>query len=203
MTTSDQRMHLEREDVTVSGQFSENEPTTTATPMTTVMSSGHHTKSFFHSDDTTYLFKEWMLTSASDTVIACLVLFLVAIAYEGIKTYQKELLKKKYSHSNCYPVATQATADRTNCESRPWLRQMFSVLHLLSTVVHVFQVIIGYALMLAVMTMNVWLVVAVISGAGCGYFLFSWKRRQAANESADNCYLNKSFVGDFNATGFK
>jgi copper transporter 1 len=208
-TVSDHRMHLEREDVTVSGEFVENEVTTQliGADQDSVASAGHQMKTFFHTSyGDVYLFKEWILSSASDTVIACLVLFVVAIAYEGIKTYQNQLLKKKYSHGNCYPVASQTASDSSNVchDSRPWIRQMFSLIHVVSTLLHVVQVTLGYALMLAIMTFNVWMVLAVVSGAGLGYFAFSWKRRAAASDSVvDNCYLNKSFVGDFNTTGFK
>jgi len=38
------------------------------------------------------------------------------------------------------------------------------------------QVVLSYVLMLIVMTYNVWLCLAVILGAGSGYFFFGWKK---------------------------
>lgn len=43
----------------------------------------------------------------------------------------------------------------------------------MQTVMHVVQVVLGYLLMLVVMTFQVYLGVAVIIGAGLGYFLFA------------------------------
>lgn len=45
--------------------------------------------------------------------------------------------------------------------------------HLTQTIMHVVQVVLGYLLMLVVMTYQVYLGVAVIVGAGLGYFLFA------------------------------
>lgn len=211
-------MHLEREDVTLGGDQLENEGTTEGLhyssghgmPADGEHSGGHAMmKMYFHtSNGDTYLFKDWVLSADSDIMFACLALFTMAIIYEAIKTFQKVLLAKKFSHSNCYPVASTAAANgdvRGNChESHHWLKQMFAWYHLLSTLVHVLQVCLGYSLMLAIMTFNVWLCVAVITGAGIGYFLFSWQRSDSNNDSStESCFLNKSFVGDFNETGFK
>ena len=53
---------------------------------------------------------------------------------------------------------------------------MISGSHLTQTVLHVVQVFVSYCLMLVFMTYNVWLCLAVILGAGAGYFFFGWKR---------------------------
>ena len=57
------------------------------------------------------------------------------------------------------------------CRSR-----MLTCSHLVQTLLHIFQVIISYCLMLVFMTYNVWLCAAVALGAGMGYFVFGWKR---------------------------
>ena len=46
-------------------------------------------------------------------------------------------------------------------------------LHIIQTLLHMLQVTISYFLMLIVMTYNVWLFIAVVLGAGTGYFLFA------------------------------
>ena len=53
---------------------------------------------------------------------------------------------------------------------------IFSLAHLLQTLLHILQIVISYFLMLIFMTYNVWLCIAVALGAGCGYFAFGWKR---------------------------
>ena len=62
-----------------------------------------------------------------------------------------------------------------------------SKLHLLQTVLHMLQVFLGYLLMLAFMTYNVWLCVAIILGAGSGYFLFGWNSVAISN-LGDHCF---------------
>lgn len=42
---------------------------------------------------------------------------------------------------------------------------------------HMLQVFISYLLMLIFMTYNVWLALAVVLGAGAGYFLFGWRKK--------------------------
>ncbi|CAG0885180.1 unnamed protein product [Cyprideis torosa] len=48
--------------------------------------------------------------------------------------------------------------------------------HLIQTGLHMLQILVSYVLMLIFMTYNVWLCLAVILGAGCGYFIFGWKK---------------------------
>ena len=50
---------------------------------------------------------------------------------------------------------------------------MFSLAHLSQTILHVVQLLLGYFLMLVVMTYQVYIGLAVIIGAGLGYFLFA------------------------------
>lgn len=39
------------------------------------------------------------------------------------------------------------------------------------SVLHIFRVLVGYILMLCVMTMNLWILASVVLGCGIGYFL--------------------------------
>ncbi|XP_043260609.1 high affinity copper uptake protein 1-like isoform X2 [Colletes gigas] len=58
---------------------------------------------------------------------------------------------------------------------------LFSKIHLLQTIVHVVQTVIGYFLMLIFMTYNVWLCLAVALGAALGYWLFAWEKSTGDN----------------------
>ena len=53
---------------------------------------------------------------------------------------------------------------------------MLSCAHLVQSLLHILQVTISYLLMLTAMTYNGWLFISIVTGAGAGYFLFSWKR---------------------------
>ena len=50
------------------------------------------------------------------------------------------------------------------------------VLHLVQSALQVIQVGVAYLLMLAVGTYNVWVFLAVVSGASAGYMGFGWTR---------------------------
>ena len=52
--------------------------------------------------------------------------------------------------------------------------RIFNWHHFLQTGLHVVQVTVSYFLMLIFMTYNVWLCLAVVLGAGFGYFVFGW-----------------------------
>ena len=52
--------------------------------------------------------------------------------------------------------------------------RIFNWHHFLQTILHVVQVTVSYFLMLIFMTYNVWLCLAVVLGAGFGYFVFGW-----------------------------
>ena len=52
--------------------------------------------------------------------------------------------------------------------------RIFNWHHFLQTFLHVVQVTVSYFLMLIFMTYNVWLCLAVVLGAGFGYFVFGW-----------------------------
>ena len=63
-----------------------------------------------------------------------------------------------------------------NCSCVCDHRRMLSLAHAIQTLLHVIQVTVSYMLMLVFMTYNVWLCLAVVLGAGLGYFLFGWRR---------------------------
>lgn len=62
----------------------------------------------------------------------------------------------------------------------PWFSFHRMKNHVLQTILHAARVVLGYFLMLAVMTYNAYIATCVILGAGLGYFLFchqlSWWR---------------------------
>lgn len=70
---------------------------------------------------------------------------------------------------------------------------MFSWPHILQTFLHVIQMVLSYFLMLIFMTYNVWLCLAVVTGAGMGYFLFGW-RKATVVDITEHCHWNASEV---------
>lgn len=144
-------------------------------------------KMYFHTDfGDTILFKSCVLNSAGDLVAACVIFFLVAIFYEGLKSYREFLFRKGIK---TYNISVIDPTDRRSCpptcaagDNSNWIKEamvinkMFSFRHFYQTLLHILQVVISYTLMLAFMSFNVWICIAIALGAGVGYFLFCWRK---------------------------
>ncbi|KAH8293479.1 hypothetical protein KR054_000838, partial [Drosophila jambulina] len=208
---------------------------------------GHMGSMAFHASDTeTILFKFWHTQSASALGLSCLLIFVVAVLYEGLKFYREWLFQRNrakrldagrdhhhYGHHSgphrhqdyryktptysYRPSSTQAAQkmplhdhhhmqhpigspseqsshilpmhhshlphgpghhhiqqepDPGVRQKIPWRQRFCSRLHLIQTFLHVLQVLISFLLMLVFMTFNVWLCLAVLLGAGVGYYIF-------------------------------
>lgn len=70
--------------------------------------------------------------------------------------------------------------------------KMMSWMHTWQTVLHVVQVILSYLLMLIFMTYNVWLCLAVVLGAGAGYFFFGWKKSLVV-DITEHCHWKETW----------
>ena len=62
--------------------------------------------------------------------------------------------------------------------------------HMLQTLMHMLQVFVSYLLMLAFMTYNVWIGIAVVLGAGIGYFVFASRMPglQSVSRMSEHCH---------------
>lgn len=149
---------------------------------------------YFHSGHCEYvLFKEILVSTEAQMAGACIIIFLLAFFYEGLKVFREFLLRRaltpnyrseinisKYSQSQDTMVIDPQSAKANGSGYLP-LREIarthiISSAHFIQTVLHILQVFISYLLMLVFMNYNVWLCLAVVLGAGAGYFLFGWKR---------------------------
>ncbi|XP_028394552.1 high affinity copper uptake protein 1-like isoform X2 [Dendronephthya gigantea] len=136
------------------------------------------------------LFREWEIDSPGGMVWSCLVVFLIAIFYEGFKVL-REALREKYRNSKCCIVVSNG-----NCVSgkvprdTPVYQGRFSFCkkhHIIQSFLHIIQVAFSYFLMLIAMTFNGWLFITVCLGAGLGYFLFSWKVPKPTYDVNEHC----------------
>lgn len=66
---------------------------------------------------------------------------------------------------------TSSSSSKSNLNIR-----IFSLPHLIQTLLHLVQVILAYTLMLGFMTFNAWICLSIIFGAGLGYYLFYWRK---------------------------
>lgn len=140
------------------------------------------------------LFKDWSVSSVGGLVGSCIIIIVIAVFFESLKSY-KGLSNKK--------------PEKKTSESMPLLGHLhinesrFNLMdHLRRTFLYLVQFLVGYFLMLVAMTYNVWLFLAVVIGCGIGYFLatpfmecyFDGKRK-AASQTLDS-YGRVSSFGD-------
>jgi len=164
----------------------------------------HSMAMYFHFGyDEIILFSCWTISSVGGLIGSMVALFWMAMLYEGLKVFreyllQRTLLREKSHHKKLLkshqcaetvhtnglhvPLATE-NGDSPDGSTPPvpvatLLRpHPFTVSHLFQTFLHMLQVFISYLLMLVFMTYNVWLSMAVVMGAGAGYFLFGWCKK--------------------------
>ena len=102
------------------------------------------------------LFVNWEVDDRADLAWTCVVLGLVCFVYEGVKTLKSIL------HARRPPT------------SASWCSNIFNRNHLLASLLHFIQCIVSYALMLAAMTYNTWVLVSLGAGFAAGYLFFAW-----------------------------
>ncbi len=135
------------------------------------------------------LFKKWKPTTPEEMIWTFIVIFILAVSYEGLKYYREYLLRiwRLYYYLISNVPKTISTDDENYDgiaarEPVPDIRrdirsQILSLSHISQIFLHMFQCFISYLLMLVFMTYNVYLCIAVIIGAGVGYFLFGWYKQ--------------------------
>ncbi|XP_055989259.1 high affinity copper uptake protein 1-like [Sorex fumeus] len=114
------------------------------------------------------LFSGLLVNSAAAMAVAVMAVFLLALGYEGLKRAREGL------RTQCSPFPRP---DGTRPKETSQL-QLLRATHLLQTTLHVLQVGLSYLLMLTAMTYNAYLGLALLAGAGAGYWLFGGKKTE-------------------------
>jgi len=150
------------------------------------------------------LFYNWVLSTITMTVFTCLVFFLLAFVYEGLKCYREFLIKKRISSLRSFPISVVGggsdnrviteTNDPNGSDStlrsvtrRTGASKVFNLPHVLQSLLHVLQVAMSYTLMLGFMTFNVWICISILFGVGLGYFTFCW-RKLSVVDVTEHCH---------------
>ncbi|CAG0904689.1 unnamed protein product [Darwinula stevensoni] len=142
---------------------------------------------YFHfSKSATILFEKWAINNAGGLIGSMIAIFLMAVIYEGLKYYRDYLFRRA---SNAIVGSVSSTDSKgiivqpaSSAETR-----MLGQHHLLQTLLHVIQITLSYFLMLIFMTYNAWLCIAVVLGAGVGYFIFGW-RKSIVVDITEHCH---------------
>ncbi|XP_041359861.1 probable low affinity copper uptake protein 2 [Gigantopelta aegis] len=119
-----------------------------------VKQESHHAY-FTTKTNTTLMFEVWVLGTIPGISTVLAVTLFLAVFYEGIKFYLNTQVIKRMPR-----VVKNRTVSRV--VSQIW-----------KTTVHILHFTVGYAMMLCVMTYNIWVLVVVTLGSGIGYYFFS------------------------------
>lgn len=115
---------------------------------------------FFTDDMKNFLFHGLNIHETSDIIITCLIIIALAVCLEGLRSltvYLRLRLKQN-------PLTYGRTDISINHD-----RIQF---HISGFFLHTVNLLVGYLLMLAVMSYNAYIMLAVIVGSGLGYFIF-------------------------------
>ncbi|KAM5328003.1 protein SLC31A2 isoform 1-T1 [Glossophaga mutica] len=130
---------------------------------------------FIFSDKVVLLFDFWSVHSPAGMAVSVLVVLLLAVLYESIKFAKMKLLYQTLVNMPTSTSERLEGADQDSSSSvspvvsRPRLRWLLS--HFGQSLIHVAQVVIGYFIMLAVMSYNTWIFLGVVLGSAVGYYL--------------------------------
>lgn len=144
---------------------------------------------FEASSSVTLLFNFWDVHGPAEMFLSVVVVFLLTVFYEVLKVWRVWLsqrgkltpLRSPFAAPPpSFRSASTAGLDSSTSESsltpvepkRPIVTKRDSwILHGVQTLLHMLQVVLGYMLMLCVMSYNVWIFLGVVGGSVLGYFI--------------------------------
>ncbi|XP_012624355.1 protein SLC31A2 isoform X1 [Microcebus murinus] len=131
---------------------------------------------FIFSDKVVLLFDFWSVHSPAGIALSVLVVLLLAVLYEGIKVGKAKLLHQvlvSLPTSISQQVIAETDWDSAGSDPPPVSRThcRWYLCHFGQSLIHVIQVVIGYFIMLAVMSYNTWIFLGVVLGSAMGYYL--------------------------------
>ncbi|XP_027543718.1 probable low affinity copper uptake protein 2 [Neopelma chrysocephalum] len=124
---------------------------------------------FYFSDTAVLLFDFWNVHSPTGMVLSVLVILLLSVLYEALKMGKAVLLRRALlalPRSLSQEALTEPQEGDTDPAQSRWFRY-----HVGQTLFHVVQVVLGYMVMLAVMSYNAWIFLGAIAGSTLGYFV--------------------------------
>lgn len=132
---------------------------------------------FYASVNATILFDGWTVSSAGGLAGSAIGIFFLAIIYESLKYFREYLFRRSHASLHYQTVSNGEDATKiVQGVKRSIRKRILSTDHFIQTGLHIVQVTLSYFLMLIFMTYNAYLCVAIIVGAGVGFFIFGWKK---------------------------
>ncbi|NXE46462.1 COPT2 protein, partial [Casuarius casuarius] len=114
--------------------------------------------------------------SLAGMVLSVLVILLLSVLYETVKIGKAKVLHRAML-AIPRSLSQESLAEQDEGSSDTSRRQhgttqgRWFLYHVSQTLLHVIQVVVGYMVMLAVMSYNAWIFLGVIVGSALGYFV--------------------------------
>ena len=150
---------------------------------------------FFHTGLSDYiLFEQWVPRNVMQYIFAWIVVFFVAVGYEGLNVYVY-IQETKWSLGNdTKPVDLTAFGSNVLGPKMQTVHQMCGLSNgkqgvkqsAIRAMLRMLSTLIGYTLMLIAMTFNIGLFVAIIVGFGAGTFVFAPMIKNLESKALDN-----------------
>ena len=130
-----------------------------------------NTEKYLHTSfGDTFFFSHWTTTTRVHTLVSCGILLVLAIVHEMLKTACSG--RKGLGSWNSGAVSSAAKETDPAAEtSKIWFRNYVSTTALINGFLTGSQIALFYLLVMAVMTMNVWVYLSILIGSVIGRFI--------------------------------
>ncbi|NXA40465.1 COPT2 protein, partial [Eudromia elegans] len=112
--------------------------------------------------------------SLAGMVLSVLVVLLLSVLYETVKMGKAKVLRRAVlaiPRSLSREALAEEDEDGSGERHEATQGSRWFLFHVMQTLLHVVQVVLGYTVMLAVMSYNAWIFLGVVVGSAIGYFV--------------------------------
>ncbi|KAL5500466.1 hypothetical protein EMCRGX_G012031 [Ephydatia muelleri] len=128
----------------------------------------------------TLLFPSWNISTVQGLVGSIFAMLFLSIFYEGLKSFREYLMHVAVKSLG---ASSNSCSDAKPAPGKPNWRSIFLgksklplLIHVIQSILQMIQIGVAYLLMLAVMTYNGWIFLAIVFGSGIGYLIFGWTK---------------------------
>eukprot|EP00731_Ephydatia_muelleri_P011578 Em0006g472a len=135
---------------------------------------------FYFGQSMTLLFPSWNISTVQGLVGSIFAMLFLSIFYEGLKSFREYLMHVAVKSLG---ASSNSCSDAKPAPGKPNWRSIFLgksklplLIHVIQSILQMIQIGVAYLLMLAVMTYNGWIFLAIVFGSGIGYLIFGWTK---------------------------